>query len=74
MVMWCYHTVMEGTTITFPPWMVSEIDNRIDRSGGRSRYVREAVQARMDAEDAGEWDTPEVDLDGTVAADGGREE
>lgn len=74
MVLWCYHSSMEGITVTIPPWMVAEVDDRIERSGGRSRYIREAVQARINEEDAGEWSETTVESPDGVATDGGRRE
>jgi len=51
-----------------PDWMLTEIDRRNTRND-RSRWVREAIQARMIAEDAGEWTTPEMDDAPAGAAD-----
>lgn len=73
MVTRSYHSTMEGVTVTIPPWMVSEVDDRIVRSGRRSRYIREAVQHRIEAENAGEWETPAVENPNAVATDGGGE-
>lgn len=46
--------------VSMQPEEVDEID---ERRGGESRseYIREAVKARKDAEDRGEWDSPDTD-------------
>ncbi len=49
--------------------MEAEVDNRRHSNTSRSQWVREAIQARLDAEDAGEWTTPDVDYGTADAAD-----
>lgn len=47
-------TVMEKRTIAIPKSLDAEVDRR-RRNTSRSKWIREAIQARLDAEDAGEW-------------------
>ena len=53
-------TMRISVGVSMFPQEVDEID---DRSGGesRSQYIREAVKARFEAEDAGEWESPNND-------------
>lgn len=48
-----------NTGIEIPEWMRDEVDKR--SMCPRGQYIREAVQARLEAEDAGEWTTPDID-------------
>lgn len=48
-------------TIILPDEMVGEVDNRRHSTVSRSQWIREAIQARLDAENNGEWTTPEMD-------------
>lgn len=54
-------------SISVPEWMWLEVDKRresdevSDDFEDRSAYVRAALMARFEAEDAGEWETPEVE-------------
>lgn len=43
-----------------PEWMADEIERRREKGTSRSEYVRAALQARFDSEDAGNWDDPDV--------------
>lgn len=59
--------------------MADEMDERRETDENdpdyesRSAYVRHALQARFNAEDAGEWETPEIEEPGASRAvpDGG---
>lgn len=51
---------MENPSIGLTAEMIAEIDDRRHSTTTRSRWIREAVQARLDAEDAGEWETPDT--------------
>lgn len=61
-------------SISFPDGMVDEIDQRRESTTSRSRWVAEAVKARFDAEDVGEWSTPELGGASTAVTDGGTPE
>lgn len=50
---------MERPSVTLPAWMLDEIEERRVKGSNRSEYIREAIQRRFDAEDGGEWDSPE---------------
>jgi hypothetical protein len=41
--------------------MDAEVDERRESTTSRAEWIREAIQARLDAEDAGTWDAPETD-------------
>jgi metal-responsive CopG/Arc/MetJ family transcriptional regulator len=60
---------MSNPSIEMPDEMVAEVDNRRHSNTSRSQWVREAIQARLDAEDAGEWTTPDIGNSATDAAD-----
>lgn len=51
---------MARPSVSIPDWMLEELDQRNSRPD-RSKWIREAIVARFDAEDAGEWTTPEMD-------------
>lgn len=57
---------MVKPSISVPDWMWDEVDERRDSDEtsdsfeDRSAYVRGALLARFAAEDAGEWERPEV--------------
>lgn len=51
---------MAKPSISMPDWMLTEVDRR-NTTNDRSMWVKEAIQARMNAEDDGEWTTPEID-------------
>jgi len=59
--------MMEKPSVALPAGMIEEIEERRSKNSNRSEYIREALQARFDAEDAGEWETP--DLGGGADAD-----
>ncbi|ELY23227.1 hypothetical protein C500_20596 [Natrialba magadii ATCC 43099] len=43
-----------------PDEMLEDLEERVeDADSNRSRYVREALVARFQAEDEGEWEAPE---------------
>jgi metal-responsive CopG/Arc/MetJ family transcriptional regulator len=46
-----------------PQWMLDEIDDRRHSRTDRSEWIRDAIEARLDAEDRDEWDeiAPEDD-------------
>lgn len=50
-----------------PARMLDEIEERREKGVNRSAYVREAVQARFDAEDAGTWDDSDAGQASAVA-------
>ena len=52
---------MSNPSISIPDWMVDEIHERREKGTNRSQYIREAIQARFDAEDAGLWERPDVE-------------
>lgn len=47
---------MANPSISFPDAMLEDIEERREKGTNRSEYIRESVQARFDAEDAGEWE------------------
>jgi len=51
---------MDNPSISMPGRMLDEIEDRRDKGVNRSEYIRAAIQARFDAEDAGTWETPDV--------------
>lgn len=52
----------DNPSISFPNWMFEEIDGRRGNTQ-RSQWIQEAAQARLKAEDAGEWSTPDINPD-----------
>ncbi|WP_169732121.1 MULTISPECIES: hypothetical protein [Halostagnicola] len=42
-----------------PDEMLEDLEGRAGEDGNKSRYVREALVARFEAEDSGEWEAPE---------------
>ena len=48
---------MEKPSISMPAQMAREIEERRQKGTNRSQYVREAIQARFEMEDAGEWES-----------------
>lgn len=54
---------MERPTYTMPDWMTEQIDARRSKNENCSKYVRRAVMARFLAEDADEWEAPEIQPD-----------
>ena len=57
---------MPKPSVVMPQWMLDEIDDRRHSRTDRSEWVREAVVARLNAEDRGEWD--EIAPDGEKQA------
>lgn len=60
---------MGNPSIEMSEEMLDEIDDRRHSTVSRSQWIREAIQARLDAEDADEWTTPDMDDSPTGAAD-----
>jgi Arc/MetJ-type ribon-helix-helix transcriptional regulator len=58
---------MQKPSMTMPASMLEQIEERREKGTSRSEYVREAVQARFDAEDAGTWDDTDASSDKAVA-------
>lgn len=51
---------MAHPTFSMPDEMLEDLEERVGEAGtNRSRYVREALVARFQAEDDGEWEAPE---------------
>lgn len=50
---------MANPSISLPDAMVEEIEDRREKGTNRSAYVREAVKARFNAENSGEWEDVE---------------
>ncbi len=50
---------MARPSFTMPDEMLEDLESRAGEDGNKSRYVREALVARFEAEDSGEWDAPE---------------
>lgn len=51
---------MVNPSISYPEWMDDEIERRKSDGEPKSHYVRKAVQARFDAEDNGDWVSPDL--------------
>lgn len=49
---------MPNPTIIMPDEMCDEIDRRRPSTVSRSEWIRDAIAARFDAEDADEWEKP----------------
>ena len=47
---------MPKPSVVMPDWMMDEIDDRRHSRTDRSEWIRGAIQARLDAEDRGDWD------------------
>lgn len=60
---------MGNPSVEMPDAMLEEVDDRRHSTVSRSQWIREAIQARLDAEDAGEWTSPDVDDSQNHAAD-----
>ena len=52
---------MANPSLSYPDWKDDEVERRKLDGLPKSHYIREAIQARFNAEDAGEWDTPEIE-------------
>ncbi|QCC57334.1 ribbon-helix-helix domain-containing protein [Natrinema thermotolerans] len=48
----------EYVSIQMPDEMIEDIDSRVDDDSNRSQWLREAAVARINAEDEGEWESP----------------
>ena len=47
---------MPKPSVVMPQWMLDEIDDRRHSRTDRSEWIREAIEARLEAEDRGEWE------------------
>lgn len=54
---------MEPITTKMPSWMEAEIEDRREKSENRSEYIRDAIRARFQQEDDGDWDFDFGDID-----------
>ncbi len=57
---------MPKPSVVIPQWMLDDIDDRRHSRTDRSKWIREAIEARLKAEDRGEWEE--------YAPDGGEHE
>ena len=48
-------------SVSMPSEMLEEIEDRREKGTSRSEYIRDAVQARFQEEDAGTWDGPSTE-------------
>ena len=53
---------MGNPSVEMPDDMLEEIDDRRHSTTSRSQWLREAAQYRIDAEDAGEWSEPNMEI------------
>lgn len=51
---------MARPSISAPDALIAEVDDRRHATKDRSRWVTEAIVARLNAEDAGDWSTPDM--------------
>jgi Arc/MetJ-type ribon-helix-helix transcriptional regulator len=58
---------MKNTGISLPQRMIDEIEERRDKGESRAKYIRDALRGRFDREDAGEWRTPDANVDAVDA-------
>lgn len=49
---------MKKPSVSLPESTLDEIKDRRDKGQNRSEYIREALQARFQAEDDGTWEPP----------------
>lgn len=54
-----WHCAMAKPSVSIPDDMLDEVDDRRHSTTDRSEWIRQAITARLNAEDAGEWDTPD---------------
>lgn len=47
---------MPKPSVVIPQWMLDDIDDRRHSRTDRSKWIREAIEARLAAEDRGDWD------------------
>ncbi|MXV62101.1 ribbon-helix-helix protein, CopG family [Natronorubrum sp. JWXQ-INN-674] len=60
MVVNYYGSTMAHPTFSMPDEMLEDLEERVEEAdSNRSRYVREALVARFQAEDDDEWEAPE---------------
>lgn len=50
---------MPKPSVVIPQWMLDEIDDRRHSRTDRSEWIRQAIVARLNAEDSEEWTTPQ---------------
>ncbi len=50
---------MAKPSVSMPDELVAEVDDRRHSTTDRSEWIRDAVIARLNAEDAGEWVDPD---------------
>lgn len=50
---------MAKPSVSIPDDLLGEVDDRRHSTTDRSEWIRQAIIARLDAEDSGEWETPE---------------
>ena len=50
---------MANPSISLPDELLDEVDDRRHSTTDRSAWVRQAIIARLDAEDSGNWETPD---------------
>lgn len=48
-------------SVSMPDWMPDEIEARREKGESRSEYIRDAIRSRFEAEDAGDWESPEYE-------------
>lgn len=61
---------MGKPSVSIPDGMLDEIERRREKSENRSEYIRDALRARFEAEDAGEWtDSEEETRDNSIKAE-----
>jgi len=47
---------MPKPSVVIPQWMLDEIDDRRHSRTDRSKWIRQAIAARLEAEGRGEWE------------------
>jgi Arc/MetJ-type ribon-helix-helix transcriptional regulator len=60
---------MEKPSVSLPQSMLDEIEERRPKGSNRSEYIRESVLARFEAEDADEWERPDLESTNEITAD-----
>jgi len=50
---------MANPSISLPDELLQEVDDRRHSTTDRSEWIRQAIIARLKAEDDGEWENPE---------------
>ena len=62
---------MPKPSVVMPDLMMDEIDDRRHSRTDRSEWIRGAIQARLDAEDRGDWEEYAPDHDENDASEVG---